>query len=104
MGHQPVLQCGEQAQQGDQTAPDENGTAENDGGTDELLHVLAGECQLTVRQDGKEVTRGLRAGDLVVVPQGCWHSNDAPHGVTMLFMTPNDGNRHSWDDPSQPGS
>jgi quercetin dioxygenase-like cupin family protein len=70
---------------------------------DELLHVLAGECQLTVRQDGKEVTRGLRAGDLVVVPQGCWHSNDAPHGVTMLFMTPNDGNRHSWDDPSQPG-
>jgi len=35
----------------------------------------------------------------VIVPQGCWNSNDAPDGVTMLFMTPTDGNEHSWDDP-----
>jgi hypothetical protein len=31
---------------------------------------------------------------------GCWHSNDAPTGVTMLFMTPRDGNSPSWDDPA----
>lgn len=70
---------------------------------DELLHVLAGECQLTLRENSGEVTRTLQTGDLVVVPQGCWHRNDAPAGVTMLFMTPRDGNQHSWDDPESGG-
>ncbi|MGH6957944.1 MAG: cupin domain-containing protein [Caulobacteraceae bacterium] len=67
---------------------------------DELLHVLAGGCKLTVRKDGEEHMWTLRIGDLAVVPKGCWHNNDAPDGVTMLFMTPSDGNRHSWNDPS----
>jgi mannose-6-phosphate isomerase-like protein (cupin superfamily) len=67
---------------------------------DELLHILAGECQLTVREERGEITRTLRTGDLVIVPSGCWHSNDAPNGVTMLFMTPREGNRHSWQDPA----
>jgi mannose-6-phosphate isomerase-like protein (cupin superfamily) len=67
---------------------------------DELLLVLAGECQLTVRDVGGEISRTLCTGDLVIVPKGCWHSNDAPDGVTILFMTPHEGNRHSWDDPS----
>lgn len=67
---------------------------------DELLHVLSGECSLTVRDDGGDTTRMLHAGDLVVVPQGSWHNNDAPAGVTMFFMTPADGNQHSWDDPA----
>jgi len=66
---------------------------------DELLHILAGECRLTVRETEGDVSVALRAGDLVIVPQGCWHSNDAPEGVTMLYMTPSDGNRHSWDVP-----
>jgi len=66
---------------------------------DELLHILSGECHLTVREASGEVIRALRTGDLVIVPRGCWHSNDAPTGVTMLFMTPRDGNEHSWDDP-----
>ena len=67
---------------------------------DELLHILAGECQLTLREERGEITRTLRTGDLVVVPSGCWHSNDAPGGVTMLFMTPREGNRYSWQDPA----
>ena len=67
---------------------------------DELLHILAGECRLTVRQERGEITRMLRTGDLVVVPRGCWHSNDAPSGVTMLYMTPRNGNRHSGQDPA----
>jgi mannose-6-phosphate isomerase-like protein (cupin superfamily) len=66
---------------------------------DELLHILSGECQLTILGGDDEVTRVLRTGDLVIVPQGRWHSNSAPDGVTMLYMTPEDGNRHSWDDP-----
>jgi mannose-6-phosphate isomerase-like protein (cupin superfamily) len=66
---------------------------------DELLYILAGTCDLTVHEPTGEIRRSLRTGDLVIVPQGCWHSNGAPNGVTMLFMTPTDGNEHSWDDP-----
>ena len=68
-------------------------------GGDELIHVLAGGTRLTVRGAGGEVVRQLRPGDLAIVPSGCWHRNDAPDGVTLLFMTPSEGNRHSWDDP-----
>ena len=57
---------------------------------DELLHVLAGSSQLV---------RTLRAGDLVIIPKGCWHRNEAPEGVTMLHMTPREGGHHSWVDP-----
>ena len=67
--------------------------------SDELLHVLAGSSQLTVRQEGEELVRTLRAGDLVIIPKGCWHRNEAPEGVTMLHMTPREGGRHSWVDP-----
>jgi mannose-6-phosphate isomerase-like protein (cupin superfamily) len=67
---------------------------------DELLHVLGGECQLTLREHDGEITRTLRTGDLVIIPRGCWHNNFAPDGVTMLFMTPRAGSRHAWDDPA----
>jgi mannose-6-phosphate isomerase-like protein (cupin superfamily) len=66
---------------------------------DELLHILAGECELTLREETAKITRTLRVGDLVIVPRGCWHNNEARSGVTMLFMTPRNGNRHSWQDP-----
>lgn len=65
---------------------------------DELLHVLAGGCRLAIRQDGRQRDQDLRAGDLVIVPKGCWHRNDAPEGVTMLYLTPVPGSRHSWED------
>jgi mannose-6-phosphate isomerase-like protein (cupin superfamily) len=67
---------------------------------DELLHILAGECELIVREGSEETSRRLRAGNLVIVPQGCWHRNDAPTGVTMLFLTPRDGNQHSREHPA----
>lgn len=66
---------------------------------DELLHVLTGECVLTILEGDDEHTRTLQGGNLVVVPRGRWHANDAPDGVTMLYITPRDGNQHSWDDP-----
>jgi len=70
---------------------------------DELLHVLSGESELTILDGANDVSRVVRAGELVVVPRGSWHSNDAPNGVTMLYLTPRDGNRHSWDDPRTAG-
>jgi mannose-6-phosphate isomerase-like protein (cupin superfamily) len=66
---------------------------------DELLHILDGECELTIRRPSGAQTRTLRSGDVVIVPRNCWHSNNAPLGVTMLFMTPSEGSEHSWDDP-----
>jgi len=66
---------------------------------DELPYILSGECELTVLEPSGRVTRTLRGGDLVVVPQGCWHNNDAAKAVRMLYITPTDGNDHSWDEP-----
>jgi len=68
-------------------------------GGDELLQVLSGRTRLTIREPGGEIVRDLNAGDLAIVPKGCWHNNDAPAGVTVLYMTPMTGNRNSWDDP-----
>ena len=68
---------------------------------DELLHILSGECGLTVLEPAGPVSRVLRRGDLVVVPRGCWHRNDAASEVRMLFITPSAGNDHSWDDPRE---
>ena len=28
----------------------------------------------------------------------CWRRNDAPNGVTVLYLTPIVGSRHSWED------
>lgn len=70
------------------------------GGGDELLLILAGRSRLTVLGEaGVETVRELTAGELAVVPQGHWHSNEAPTGVTMLWLTPAVGNRHTWDQP-----
>ena len=66
---------------------------------DELLHVFSGESHLTtIGPDGPD-TCTIRAGDLVIVPRGTWHNNDAPDGVTMLYMTPSAGNAYSWETP-----
>lgn len=46
------------------------------GGGDELLFILAGESELTVLDDGGRTVRTLRPGQLVIVPQRRWHSNN----------------------------
>ena len=66
---------------------------------DELLLVLSGESELTVLEGEEETVQLLGSGQLAIVPQGCWHSNNAREGVTMLYLTPAQGNEHSWDDP-----
>jgi mannose-6-phosphate isomerase-like protein (cupin superfamily) len=66
---------------------------------DEMLLVLAGESQLTVIEGGQRASQVIQAGALVVVPRGLWHNNDAPRGVTMVYLTPTEGNEHSFEDP-----
>ncbi len=70
-------------------------------GGDEFIHVLAGAVKLTILANGAEETRALRAGDVVLVPKGCWHRSHAADGVTLLHMTPREGGAHSWTDPRE---
>jgi mannose-6-phosphate isomerase-like protein (cupin superfamily) len=70
------------------------------GQGDELLFILAGESELTVLENGTRSVRNLSQGQLAIIPRGHWHSNNAPSGVTMLWITPTEGNEHSWDEPS----
>jgi len=67
---------------------------------DELLFVLSGESDLTVIEHSERATRTISTGDLVIVPQGFWHSNRALRGVTFLYMTPEKGNEYSWEEPT----
>ena len=67
---------------------------------DELLFILAGESELTVLEEDSRSVWTLSAGHLAIVPRGHWHSNNAPRGVTMLWITPSEGNEHSWEEPS----
>jgi mannose-6-phosphate isomerase-like protein (cupin superfamily) len=73
---------------------------ERHNGGDELLLVLSGSTQLTVLEDSGPRSQIVEAGGLVVVPRGRWHNNNAPDGVTMLHVTPTEGNEHSWEDPA----
>jgi uncharacterized cupin superfamily protein len=55
---------------------------------DEIVMVFDGETTLTfLAEDGEQSSR-LRAGDLVVVPQGTWHRFETPDGVKVLSVTP----------------
>lgn len=70
------------------------------GQGDELLFVLAGESELTVLEKATRSVQNLSPGQLAIVPRAHWHSNNAPNGVTLLWITPTDGNEHSWEEPS----
>ena len=56
---------------------------------DELIHVLDGSATLEiVCDDGPPKSFALRAGMLVVIPQGAWHRFQSPEGVTLMTATP----------------
>jgi len=66
---------------------------------DEVVHVLAGEAELTVlTAEGPRVLR-LSAGMLTVVPVDCWHRFRAPEGVTLMTVTPEPTEHSDADDP-----
>lgn len=55
---------------------------------DELVQILEGAATLTIMTGDGPRTFELKAGMLIVVPQGHWHRFEAPHGVTVLSATP----------------
>jgi len=67
---------------------------------DELVQILAGETQLTILIDEGRSVFEMKAGMLVVVPQGCWHRFNSPNGVTGLTMTPQPTDHTTAEDPA----
>lgn len=70
---------------------------------DELVHILDGAATLTIIIDDEPRTFEMRAGTLIVVPQGCWHRFQSPQGVTVLTMTPQPTEHVTDEDPRQRG-
>ena len=56
---------------------------------DELIHVLDGTATLEiVCDDGPPKSFALRAGTMVVIPQGAWHRFLSSEGATLMTATP----------------
>ena len=72
---------------------------ERHGRGDELVHILDGAAELTIMTPDGPETVELRAGMLVVVPQGHWHRFRVPDRVTVLTATPQPTEHTAADDP-----
>lgn len=70
---------------------------------DELIHVLDGAVAVTVLDEVEPRTLTLEAGTLVVMPAGVWHRSNARERVTVLVVTPAEGNESSFDDDPRSG-
>jgi mannose-6-phosphate isomerase-like protein (cupin superfamily) len=66
---------------------------------DELVQILDGAATLTIMTDEGPRSFALRAGMLIVVPQGHWHRFEAPDGVTVLSATPQPTDHTAAADP-----
>ncbi len=66
---------------------------------DELLHVLAGEIEVTVLADDGPVHVTVPTGSVFVCPRGLWHRQQPQPAVAELFATPRE-TEVSWaEDP-----
>ena len=69
---------------------------------DELVQILNGAATLTIMTEGGPQIFALRAGMLIVVPQGHWHRFHVPDEVTVLTATPQPTDHTSAEDPRTP--
>jgi mannose-6-phosphate isomerase-like protein (cupin superfamily) len=65
-----------------------NGAWERHPNGDELVQVIEGETKFHIITDDGKQTHTLKAGMLVVVPQGAWHRFESPDGVCLMTATP----------------
>jgi mannose-6-phosphate isomerase-like protein (cupin superfamily) len=65
-----------------------NGAWERHPNGDELVQVLEGETRFHIITEDGPQTLPLKAGMLVVVPQGAWHRFESPDGVALMTATP----------------
>jgi mannose-6-phosphate isomerase-like protein (cupin superfamily) len=71
--------------------------------TDEFFLVLDGQFDVALREDGRERTVTLHAGEIFVVPKGTEHKPSSPGGAILMFEpsgTLTTGDRHEGDIPA----
>jgi mannose-6-phosphate isomerase-like protein (cupin superfamily) len=68
---------------------------------DEIVHIVDGATTLTLitNDDADPQAFEMRAGMMIVIPQGCWHLFQAPVGVTIMTVTPQPTEHLPADDP-----
>ena len=67
---------------------------------DELVHILDGAATLTIMTADGRRSFEMKAGMMIVVPQGHWHRFNAPARVTVLTATPQPTDHTFADDPA----
>jgi mannose-6-phosphate isomerase-like protein (cupin superfamily) len=55
---------------------------------DELVQVVDGSTTLHIMTEDGPQSYALRAGMVVIVPQGAWHRFHSPEGVSLVTATP----------------
>ncbi|WP_246197383.1 cupin domain-containing protein [Pseudoxanthomonas sacheonensis] len=65
---------------------------------DEIVMAIEGHTTLVLLIDGEQHRIVLRSGELVVVPQGCWHRFEESIHLKVLGITPQPSD-HSLDFP-----
>jgi len=71
--------------------------------TDEFFLVLDGQFDVALREDDRERTVTLHAGEIFVVPKGTEHKPSSPGGAILMFEpsgTLTTGDRHEGDIPA----
>jgi mannose-6-phosphate isomerase-like protein (cupin superfamily) len=66
---------------------------------DELVHILDGATTLTIMTDKGPQSFEMKAGMMIVVPQGHWHRFHVPERVTVLTATPQPTDHVFEEDP-----
>lgn len=68
---------------------------------DEIVHIVEGATLLEIIVDDVIERYDLVAGQLLVVPQGCWHRFTSENGVKVFTATPQPTEHLHVDDPRQ---
>jgi mannose-6-phosphate isomerase-like protein (cupin superfamily) len=65
-----------------------NGAWERHPNGDELVQVVDGAATFHFATEEGLQSREIKAGMMIVVPQGIWHRFESPDGVTLMTATP----------------
>lgn len=68
---------------------------------DEFVHILEGSAELTILTQDDSQVFALKAGMVMVVPQGLWHRFNSNDGVTLLAVTPHPTEHTTVEDPRE---
>jgi mannose-6-phosphate isomerase-like protein (cupin superfamily) len=55
---------------------------------DEIVQVVDGATTFHIMMEDGPQSHALKAGMVLIVPQGVWHRFEAPDGVTLMTTTP----------------